>query len=378
MQVTHIADAITSLEKANAELEPELLNAAGARKMLELYARAKKLASFGETVIARKVDDAAALARATGTSVGKARQTVETAKALQGAQLVSEAFAGGDISLDQATEIARAEKAQPGSATELLSVANEESFQVLREKSRKVVLEAEQHRGLGERQREARTARHYTDELGMVKIEATVLPELGAAIVNRAEAEAKRLHRAAKAEGRAEPYDRHLCDAFAKMLAGSEVKGHHQRADVMILVSYEVAERGWTDVRENEVCKIPGLGPVGPQRAKEIAENAFLSGVFFDGKDLRQIKSFTRNWPADVARVLNLGKPPEFDGLKCVDCGNRFHIENDHVEPYLGGDNPSALWNHDHRCWPCHLVKTEADRRAGKLKPPEKRGPPDP
>ena len=46
------------------------------------------------------------------------------------------------------------------STTELLSVANEQSFQVLREKSRKIVLEAEQ-RGVAERQREARTARHY-------------------------------------------------------------------------------------------------------------------------------------------------------------------------------------------------------------------------
>ncbi len=32
-----------------------------------------------------------------------------------------------------------------------------------------------------------------------------------------------------------------------------------------MLVSYEVAKRGWNDVREGEVCKIPGLGPVSPQ-----------------------------------------------------------------------------------------------------------------
>ena len=345
--------------------------------MLELYARAKKLASFGETVIGRKVDDAAVLARATGTSVGKAKQTVETAKALQDAEVVADAFASGALSLDQATEIARAEKARPGSASELLMVADEGSFQVLREKSRKVVLEAEQHRGLGERQREARAARHFFDDLGMKNINLKVTPDMGESICNKAEAEAKRLHRQAKSEGREEPFERHLADAFVKMLAGSEVKGHHQRADVTVLVSYEVAERGWTDLRDGEVCKIPGVGPVAPQRAKEIAENAFLSGVFFDGKDLRQIKGWTRKWPADVARVLNLGKPPEFDGLKCVDCGNRFHIENDHVEPYLGGENPSALWNHDHRCWSCHLIKTEADRKAGKLKPGQKRPPPD-
>ena len=114
MQEDFIDDAIASLEKANAGLEPELLSAERARRLLKAYAKAEKLAAFGRTVIARKVDDATVLARATGTSVGKAKQVVETAKALQDAEMVAEAFAGGAISLDQASEIAKAEKAQPG------------------------------------------------------------------------------------------------------------------------------------------------------------------------------------------------------------------------------------------------------------------------
>ena len=377
MQVTHVDDAIASLEKANAELQPELLDAAGARKMLELYARAKKLASFGETVIARKVDDAALIARATGTSVGKAKQVVETCKALQDAEIVAEAFAGGGISLEQASEIARAEKAVPGSATELLSVANEGSFQVLREKSRKVVLEAEQRRGLGERQREARAARHYTDDLGMKRIDLTLTPELGEAICNKAEAEAGRLHRAAKAEGRAEPFQRHLADAFAKMLAGSDVKGHCLRADVTFIVSHEVARRGWTDVREGEVCRIPGLGPVAPQVVKEIAEDAFLSGVFYDGRDLRHFKTFGRHARAEVRRALELGEPPEFDGIKCSECGNRFRNQKDHLEPHVA-EGPTSTGNLDWKCYRCHKRKTEDDRKSGKLKPRAERPPPDP
>ena len=263
---------------------------------------------------------------------------------------MAEAFAGGSISLDQATEIARAEKAQPGSAAELLSVAREESFQVLREKSRKVVLEAEQHRGLGERQREARTARHFFDDLGMKNINLKFMPDMGESICNKAEAEAKRLQRAAKAEGRAEPYERHLADAFAKMLAGSDVKGHCLRADVTVLVSHEVAKRGWTDVREGEVCKIPGVGPIALQRAKEITEDAFLSGVFFDGKDLRHFKSFGRHAPAEVRRALELGQPPGFDGIKCTDCGKRFRNQGDHLEPHVA-DGPTSTQNLDWKCY---------------------------
>ena len=117
--------------------------------------------------------------------------------------------------MDQASEIATAENASPGSSTELLKLAQDESFQTLREKSRKVVLEAEQHRGLAERQHQARRARSYRDELGMISINLLLEPHVGVPIVNRAEAEAGRRFRAAKRDGRQEPFERHLADAYA-------------------------------------------------------------------------------------------------------------------------------------------------------------------
>ena len=39
------------------------------------------------------------------------------------------------------------------------------------------------------------------------------------------------------------------------------------------------------------------MGPVSPQVAKEIAADAFLSGVFYDGKDLRNLVRWTKNIP---------------------------------------------------------------------------------
>ncbi|MBA2725984.1 MAG: hypothetical protein H0U53_08345, partial [Actinobacteria bacterium] len=133
MGTTFVADAVASLEKANADLEPELLSVQDARKQLAGYARVKKLAAFGEAMLARRLDDAQAVARVTGTSVGKAKSVVETGKALGDADEVRAAFQGGDISLDQAAEIARAEVARPGSAAGLLTEVNKESFGVLRD-----------------------------------------------------------------------------------------------------------------------------------------------------------------------------------------------------------------------------------------------------
>jgi hypothetical protein len=376
MATTQIHDVVEGLEKANANLDADLLPVDSARELLDEYARAEKLVSYGKAELARRIDDAATVARAAGTSMGKAKQTLETGAALKDAPEVSDALATGDISLDQASEIARAEQAKPGSAGELLKVAKEESFHALRDKSRRVTLEAEQHRGLGERQREARCARSYTDDLGMIDVHLRFQPHVGTPIVNRADAEASRLYRAAKKNGAQEPFERHLADAYAKMLSGNG-KGRTTRPELVVLVSHEVAKRGWEDVKEGEFCKIPGVGPIPPEVAKEIAQDAFLNGVFYDGVDLRHFQRWTKNVPVPIRNALELGAPPDFDGVKCVDCGNRFRPERDHVEPRCAG-GPTATGNFKWRCDPCHIEKTEQDRKAGKLTPPppdDRRGP---
>jgi hypothetical protein len=131
MQSTAIAEALTCLEKANGDLQPELLSADAARDLLASYARAEKLASYGKTVLARKIDDPTEMARATGTSLGKATTTVATAQALERCDEVRDAFKAGAIFFDQAAEIATADNSRPGAAAELLDIADKESFQVL-------------------------------------------------------------------------------------------------------------------------------------------------------------------------------------------------------------------------------------------------------
>jgi HNH endonuclease len=194
-------------------------------------------------------------------------------------------------------------------------------------------------------------------------------PLVGTPIVARAEAEAARLGRRAKAQQRQEPFERHLADAYAVLLSGSG-KGRARRPELVVLVSHEVVKRGWTDVRDGEVCKILGVGPVSPEFAREIAQDAFLSGVFFDGKDLRNFARWTRTIPIEVLIALELGEPPAFDGVYCTDCGNRFKTEFDHVTPRVAR-GPSSNPNLKPRCWRCHQAKTRRDRNAGRPRPPE-------
>jgi 5-methylcytosine-specific restriction endonuclease McrA len=359
--------AVELLEKANADLQPELLTAALARDLMATYARIERLGAFGVAALARKVDDASEIARVTGTSVGRAKTAVATGKVLSHSDDLSLAFQRGDVSLDQAAEIASAEESAPGAAAGLLAVAQSQPFHVLKEKSRKAKLEAEQHNDLFARQRAARSGRTYSDELGMVHVHLALEPHVGTPIVARAEAEAQRQARAAKARDAAEPFERHLADAYASLLSGSG-KGRAKRPELVVLVSHEVATRGWSDVRAGEVCKIPGVGPISPQVGKEIARDAIVNAVIYDGKDLRHFKRWTRNIPVEIAIALELGDPPDFDGVKCVDCGNRFRTEFDHVHPYARG-GPTSDPNLDPRCWPCHQAKSERDRRAGRFRP---------
>lgn len=282
MQVEVLDEAIELLGQANAGLEPELLTATDARTLMERYARIVKLGEYGVAALARKLDDAAEIARVTGTSVAKARVMAETGAVLGSCDELSSALQQGEVSLDQAAHIATAEKASPGAARELVAVAQTKSFQVLRETARKTAVEALQYQDVFSRQKQARLARHYSDDLGMMHIDLCLEPHVGAPIVARAEAEAARLATAAKAKdgGRdKEPFARHLADSYAALLAGSG-QGRTKRPELVVLVSHEVAKRGWTDVRRGEVCKIPELGPWRLQLQKRSRAMPFCPASF--------------------------------------------------------------------------------------------------
>ena len=154
-----IADALALIERANAKLRPDELTRSEARSLIDAYGRIVKLGGFGVASLSPGVGDAAAVARVSGTSMGKARDAVATGTTIQASPDLEAAMRRGAVSLDQAAEIARAEDAAPGSARTLVKVAREEAFHVLKDKARKIKLEAQQHRDLAARQHDARRDR---------------------------------------------------------------------------------------------------------------------------------------------------------------------------------------------------------------------------
>ena len=180
-----IADAIALIERANAKLRPDELTRPQARSLIDAYGRIVKLGGFGVASLSPSLGDAAAVARVSGTSMGKAREAVATGTTIQDSPELDAALRRGAVSLDQAAEIARAEQAAPGAAKTLVEVAHNEAFHVLKDRARKIKLEAERHRDLAARHHEARRARSQVDELGMVHIHLELEPHVGAPIAAR-------------------------------------------------------------------------------------------------------------------------------------------------------------------------------------------------
>ncbi|HWL65946.1 MAG TPA: hypothetical protein VNP73_08230, partial [Actinomycetota bacterium] len=109
MAVDYLDKAIEYLEKVNAGLEPELMPARDTQTVLKKCARARARALLDFTIasLSRKQDDPERLARVTGTSIGKAKETVATGKAIADSGELSMALQQGQVSLDQASEIAK-------------------------------------------------------------------------------------------------------------------------------------------------------------------------------------------------------------------------------------------------------------------------------
>jgi hypothetical protein len=302
------------------------------------------------------------LARSAGSSRGQARAALGTVTALEDCPETSEAVVSGELSLAQGAEIARTEAQCPGSEGELVGLAKSASLAVLRDKARSRRLKAIDPEELHGRQHAARELRHWIDDLGMVRLAGGLPPEVGVPIVNRLDAETDRIRKAARREGSDEPRAAHGADALVKMLAGKG-RGSTTRVDMVMVWQRPRTTAGADDEGQ---AHIVGGGPIPVSAARRLAEDAYIKAVIHDGVAIHTVKHVGRYIPAELRTAVELGDPPAFEGLSCVDCGTRHGIQRDHVDPVANGGF-TTYDNMAGRCWDCHEKKTEADRQAGLL-----------
>jgi hypothetical protein len=126
-------------------LDPSTLPLGEAKAMLGEVVAVKNVAAAMEGRLARRIADAgeweragyptaeAWLARQTGTPLGKAKETLQTAERLEQLPAVGEAASQGVLSADQVAVIADAASADPTAAQRLLDSAQRKPLSTLRD-----------------------------------------------------------------------------------------------------------------------------------------------------------------------------------------------------------------------------------------------------
>ena len=342
---------------------------------------ASRAASCGAHRAAGFADAPEWLAGLRGTTTSTARSALETAAALDACPATQDAVRAGKVSLAEAGEITRTEAVRPGSEGELLHLAGKSGLSGLRNRARLIRQQAVDIDELHRRRRAARHVRHWINEIGNVAGTYELPPEEGIPFINRLDAETDRIRRAARADGGPlEKREAYAADALVRIATGGG-KGHATRADVVVTVDLRAYRRG--HAHAGEACGIVGSGPLPVDVVEELMQDGFLKAVLHDGVAIHTVKHFGRHLPAELRTALELGAPPEFAGVECVEpgCTRRYGLEWDHVDP-VANDGPTSFDNLKPKCWPHHRDKTELDRLAGlldgkvKAARREKRGPP--
>ncbi len=374
-----LLDAARVFREALTRFEPELVSGEDCAQVVEALARTENACGAARAMAARRAaacgahrakgfsDAGAWLARTTGSSVGQAKAAIDTAGALQDCPDTKEALVAGEVSLAQAGVIAGTEPTAPGSEAELLALARAVDLGQLKDRARKRRLEAIDPEDLHRRQHQARSVRHWRDEMGMVRLHAALPPEVGLGLVARLDAETKRLATTARSEGKSEPWAAHGADALVALCSG-EGRGRPRFAEVVVVCDLSAYRRG--HVHAGESCHLVGGGPVPVSVARAMAEDGFIKAVLHDGVRIDTVAHFGRHIKAELRTALELGPVPDFDGLECADgCGRRYGLQWDHVDP-LANHGATSYDNLRPRCVPCHWEKTAVDRRAGLLNGP--------
>ena len=299
----------------------------------------------------------------TGDTRSAARSDLATGSRLGDCPKTRDAAVEGEVSLGQADEITRTEAEKPGSEDDLVERARSgASRQALADECRKRRQAGMDLDALAARQRSLRSLRTWTDGDGMVCGRFRLEPALGVSILNRLGREAERLHREARRAGSTEPFEAHAADALVSMLgSGGEAKRRRTRADVVFVVDLRTYREGQHD---DTVCHVVGGGPVAPDVVREMSKDGFLKVVFHDGVNVHTVTHLGRYIPAELRTALELGDPPELDGVACSGCGKRFGIQWDHLQPVCAG-GVTSFANEDPKCFECHVRKSEEERAAG-------------
>jgi hypothetical protein len=315
-----------------------------------------------KTLVARRMEDAATWKRAgyrsaaeqmaavSGTSVSAARGTLETSKQIEALPATAEAMRAGTLSGPKAAAIASAATVAPDSEAALLAGADA-PVAVLR--NRCLQAKAIDRDAAHARTHANRYAREFTDDEGAWNFIAKGTPEDGARFRYAHEPIIDELFKTARAEERTESRDAYAFDAFIELAdraAGpsATTKPTSPRFATLVRVDHTALVRG--TVEGDEICEIPGLGPIPATTARELLGDSVLKLVITKGIDVANVTHLGRS-PTVAQRVALWWQAPECTAEGCT---RARWLENDHQLGWAETrrtclDELDPLCKHEHR-----------------------------
>ncbi|MCU1486297.1 MAG: protein of unknown function endonuclease [Actinomycetia bacterium] len=346
-------------------LEPELLTGPESVGLLEWFAELERLAAAGKALVAgravetnqwRQSGDRSPehwLARKSGTTVGAAKDALDTARRLTQLPETDKAVRDGKLSAQQAAAVAEAATADPDAERSLLEAAPEESLAELRgrvERVKAAARSAEEEQAREARIRRSRSLRRGKAADGAHELHARGTAAEIAAFWARLQPLIDEQFKRAREEGRHESVDAYAFDALMVL---SESGGSSKPASKMIVrVDLSAVRRGTTV--PGEVCEIAGFGPIPVSEALKHMNEAFLALLVTRGKDVCTVAHLGRQFTEHQKTALEWRDP------ECVvkGCHNSVRLERDHREDWAD-THTTRVWAADRMCHHHHLLKTQ-------------------
>jgi hypothetical protein len=304
-------------------------------------------------------DAGAWMASIAGTTVGRAKATIETAQRLADLPETEAALRAGSLSEVQVDAITTAAVADPRAERKLLTSAATEGVRGLKNACARV--EAAASTDQADRYETARVKRSLkhraiSDVEGMIEMRGPI-DETAAvmAALEPIEADLFEEARTASTEPREDPHTRAF-DAMNRMADNSaeaavHANGRKAPPTIVFRIDHTAFVRG--DTVPGEICEIAGIGPVPVAVVQRLANDAIFKALITDGTDIRAISHLSRVIPARLRTGLEELQP------ECVieGCHVNRHLEIDHNTP-IEEHGPTALWNLNRLCHHHHRVKT--------------------
>jgi hypothetical protein len=297
------------------------------------------------------------LARTTGTSVGAAKEALESARRLQELPATAAAARRGELSAQQVAVITDAAAADPDAEARLLEQSRSTSFGELRDECARTkanVCDVEARRRRIHDQRYLRT---WSDTDGASNLHLRDNPEVVAGIMASLEPIRDELFEAARKEGRREPMDAYAADALAELACRadgtSSGEKRSRRAKVLFRVDLTRLLRNYPV--DDEVCELAGYGPVAPSAIRDLldTEDPLLAAVVTKGKDVVGVAHLGRRPNAHQQSALEWLYPT----CAVEGCNSLAFLENDHREDWA--DTHTTVFDLlDRLCTHHHDLKT--------------------